>query len=529
MDPNKLYCRYQELQQYVGWTAEDARLVQSIAGLLEPHLPALIDDFYTEIERHPRASKVITGGAEQVARLKGTLMNWLRELFSGRYDRDYVARRWRVGWRHVEIGLDQVYTNAALSRLRRGLLRALDHCWQGEHSTALAVRQALNTLLDLDLAIIEEAYQAEYTARQQHMERRLAEAEIGRLNQDLNQRARELQTLLDVIPLGIAIAQDPLCRRIDVNQALARMLRIPSGTRESLGVPCAERALQAAARGEEVRDVELEIQRPEGEAVTLCAYAAPLRDGHGQPRGAVGAFLDVTERKLAQERALQAERLAAIGQMVAGLAHESGNALARSQSCLEMLAWEVEGRSEALNLIARIQKAQDQLRQLYEEVRGYAAPLKLDREEWDLSVLWRQTWANLAVARQGRDATFTEELNGVDLRCWVDPFRMDQVFRNVLENALAACRDPVRIVVRASEASLNGRPAITLAIQDNGPGLTAEQRQRIFEPFYTTKTKGTGLGMAIVKRIVETHGGRITVGPSNFGAEILITLPRSPL
>jgi DNA-binding response OmpR family regulator len=116
--------------------------------------------------------------------------------------------------------------------------------------------------------------------------------------------------------------------------------------------------------------------------------------------------------KRAQEQLLQSERLAAIGQMMTGLAHESGNALARSQSCLEMLAWEVEDRPEALNLIERIQKAQDHLKQLYEEVRGYAAPLKLDRADWQVSMVWRQAWENLALIRRGRDASLCEETAG---------------------------------------------------------------------------------------------------------------------
>src|SRR5262245_31984446 len=123
MNSDELYRRYQELQEYVGWTDEDAARVRSLASVLEPHLPSLIDDFYEEIQRHPAARKVITGGQPQIERLKQTLRQWLRELLSGRYDRDYVARRWKVGRRHVEIGLDQVYTNVALSRLRKGLLR----------------------------------------------------------------------------------------------------------------------------------------------------------------------------------------------------------------------------------------------------------------------------------------------------------------------------------------------------------------------------------------------------------------------
>jgi signal transduction histidine kinase len=377
------------------------------------------------------------------------------------------------------------------------------------------------------------------------VERKRAEQEIVRLNKDLQHRLTELQTLLDVVPIGIAFAEDPGCRHIRVNPAFARLLRLPPGANASVSalpaekpaykvccggreLPAAEQPMQqAAARGVEVRDVEVDIVHPDGETIHLLGQAAPLFDDQGQSRGAVGAFVDVTERKRAQERALQTERLAAIGQMMTGLAHESGNALARSRACLDMLTWEVQDQPEAMDLVGRIQKAQDHLQQLYEEVRGYAAPLKLERERIDLAAVWRQAWTNLALARQGKDAVLTEIVDGLDLGGVVDPFRLEQVFRNILENSLAACPGPVRIEVACTEASLHGRPAVRVAVRDNGPGLTAEQRQRIFEPFYTTKTKGTGLGMAIAKRIVEAHGGRIEVGPgSNPGAEICITLPR---
>ena len=102
-----------------------------------------------------------------------------------------------------------------------------------------------------------------------------------------------------------------------------------------------------------------------------------------------------------------------------------------------------------------------------------------------------------------------------------------RVFRNILENALGACEDPVDIAVSWSEAEIAGRPAVRVAVRDNGPGLTPQQQKKIFEPFYTTKIRGIGLGMAIVKRIVEAHGGQITVAPARGrGTEALITLPR---
>jgi signal transduction histidine kinase len=189
--------RYQELQTYVGWTEVDAQRVAALGSAVAPNFEALIDDFYEEIERHPDARKVITGGAEQIDRLKQTLQGWLRELFSGRYDREYVERRWRVGYRHVEIGLNQVFTNAALSRLRSGLLKVLDSTWRGNTSELLAARVSLNTLIDLDLAIIEDAYQTEYQRRQAQAERL---ATIGKVAGGI---AHELRNPLNVVKTSV--------------------------------------------------------------------------------------------------------------------------------------------------------------------------------------------------------------------------------------------------------------------------------------------------------------------------------------
>jgi signal transduction histidine kinase len=197
MTPEDIFERYRGIQQYIGWSDETAQRVISFAPLLRPLIPSLIDDFYREIERHPAASRVITGGPNQIARLRGTLEHWLEELLSGQYDRPYVIRRWRVGLRHVEIGLDQVFTNAALSRLRSGLARGLTDNWVGETAELLQNLAALHQVLDLDLAIIEDAYQSEYSARLQRTER------LATLGQIAGGIAHELRNPLNVIKTSI--------------------------------------------------------------------------------------------------------------------------------------------------------------------------------------------------------------------------------------------------------------------------------------------------------------------------------------
>src|SRR4051794_31499109 len=123
--------------------------------------------------------------------------------------------------------------------------------------------------------------------------------------------------------------------------------------------------------------------------------------------------------------------------MIAGLAHESRNALQRGQACLEMLAFRLEGRPEALGLLAGIQAAQDDLHRLYEEVRCYAAPIRLDLVDCRPGDVIRDAWEQLGPSRRGREARLVER-GTADLSFVADAKRLAQVVRNVLENALDA-------------------------------------------------------------------------------------------
>jgi hypothetical protein len=528
LDSARLLARYRELQRYVGWTEDDARRVLACAPLIEPSIGSLIDDFYEEIQRHPEVSRVIVGGAAQIKRLKQTLRQWLVQLLGGPYDEEYVVRRWRVGLRHVEIGLDQVYVNAALSRLRSGILRVLREAWTADLRELAVTSGSLHRLLDLDLALMEDAYQFEHLRWRKLLEQRhLAE---------VRSRSEEtFRNLVDAAGCLIAILR-PDNTIAYFNDFAAELTGYAA--QEVLGrdffmllVPAAERqaviqSFEQALAGQVVHNRQNDFLKKDGSTATILWNARHLSGFETGPAVLIVGN-DLTAIKEAERKALQSERLAAVGQMVAGLAHESRNVLQRCQACLEMLDMEVGDQPAAKDLIQRIQRAQDQLHRLFEEVRSYSGPIKLELSSVWLPELWREAWDSLGAQRAGRRAQLREMTQEMDLNCRADRFRLVQVFRNLLENSLAACKDPVEIEIACRPAHLGGREAVMVCVRDNGPGLTAEQRRRIFEPFFTTKTQGTGLGMAIAQRIVDAHTGKIAVGSAHPGAEIVLTLPRN--
>lgn len=278
--------------------------------------------------------------------------------------------------------------------------------------------------------------------------------------------------------------------------------------------------------GESVSHITSRLLTKDGRHCEVGWCFNSLRDADANISGVLMIGHDITELRQAQAQAMQSERLAAIGQMVAGLAHESGNALGRSQACLEMLAFRVEHDPTAADLVRRLQAAQDDLQRLYEQLRQYAAPMLLRRERVELREAIREVWEQLELVCRDRVTRFS--LHGsCDGPCRADRLAVQRVFRNILQNALDAAPDPVVIEVHCQATSWRDEPAVRIAIRDNGPGLTAEQETRLFEPFYTTKTHGTGLGMAISRRIVEAHGGWIAVGrDAASGAEIVVVLPK---
>ncbi|QEG22668.1 sensor histidine kinase [Mariniblastus fucicola] len=278
---------------------------------------------------------------------------------------------------------------------------------------------------------------------------------------------------------------------------------------------------------------EVMWRRKSGETFPGELMGATIRDESGTPHGYIGMVRDITDRKIAeaklaesQHKLLQSERLAAMGQMVSAIAHESRNALQRIQVGVDVLRYEIAEGTEEREDLERIFRAKHDLEHLHNDLRSFAGPIQLEMTDGDLSDVWRLAWSNLQVSHADRKAELIEHSTCDDLTCRFDAFRLEQVFRNLFENSLAAGRDPVQVTVTCANTDIDGKPAISISVRDNGPGMPDEVKARVFDAFHTTKAKGTGLGMAIAKRFIDAHEGSITVVDGKIGAEFRISLPR---
>lgn len=392
-------------------------------------------------------------------------------------------------------------------------------------------------------------------------ERKRAEAEIRTLNLDLAKRVSELETLFDLAPIGLMIAEDPQCRHMRMNRTLARMLELPPDINASLSAPSDERPPWKVLRdGLEVDPTDLPIQRAaaedravvepgldwvldNGKVFNIVTYAAPLRDEQGKVWGAMGAFLDLTERlKLEKELKRQTEYLRAINrrkdEFLATLAHELRNPLAPIRNAAHVL--------RRLGSQDRtVQWAQEMIeRQVQHLTHLVDDLLDVSRITRGKITLEKKPVAIKGIVERAVEATAPAmELHGHELLVAAPPaglmvegdeVRLVQVLTNLLDNAAKYSRPGKRIWLW-TEADSGG---VAIRVKDEGVGIAPDLLPVIFDLFtqgdrsLARAEGGLGIGLSLVKRLVEMHGGRIEAlsEGEDKGSEFVIRLPlRAPM
>ncbi len=313
------------------------------------------------------------------------------------------------------------------------------------------------------------------------------------------------------------------------NRAAAELLDLPSV--DLVGRPVLGLGLLDAARWERIAGTEGEILRFEtlrptrGEEAFFGVSASPLRDAGGRATGRILIFQNLTRLKKLEGEVRLKEKLAAVGELAAGIAHEIRNPLASISGSVQVLKGMVAPESAELRLMDIVVTESQRLSRILEDFLRYVRPRERAVEMVDGPAALRDVLTLLEHSDEiSPRHTMTLDIDPPSAILPADPGQLRQIFWNVARNAVAAMPSGGSLVVKARVQD----GAWIVSFSDEGHGMTAEERDRLFTPFAHSFPGGSGLGLAIVYRIVEEHGGRIDVATEPLrGTTVTIALPAS--
>jgi two-component system, NtrC family, sensor histidine kinase HydH len=269
------------------------------------------------------------------------------------------------------------------------------------------------------------------------------------------------------------------------------------------------RILDSAEGQALVRDRELEIHRDKEGRIPLSLSVAPLRDEKGQEMGSVLLIKDLREIRDLQEKVHRSERLASLGRLAAGVAHEIRNPLSSIKGFAQYFVKRFHGQPEEQGYASVMVREVDRLNRVITDLLDFAGPKEPHREPHSLEAIAEQALKLLAPDLEARKVVVVTDYEPGLPALPVDRDRISQVFINILLNALESREEggEIRLGLHRS-----GPPfAVEISIADTGAGIPEGDLERVFEPFFSRKKKGTGLGLAIVHQIIESHRGDIRV------------------
>lgn len=267
-------------------------------------------------------------------------------------------------------------------------------------------------------------------------------------------------------------------------------------------------------RGEIITEREMTCSFQTGKTIPVSISAARIANDVGEFLGQVVIMRDLSEIRRLQDEVRRQEKLAAMGGLAAGVAHEVRNPLSSIKALATFFAGQFEENSEPHEAAKVMVQEVDRLNRVITELLEFSRPTDLKRQISDVGQLISRSIQ--LVQQDAVNKRIDIKVNASEDICaaWIDPDRLTQCLLNLYVNAIQAMDDGGTLTVTSKTGEAG---TFVIVVSDTGKGIPGDQLEKVFDPYYTTKSKGTGLGLAIVQKIVEAHGGHTTVRSTGHG------------
>jgi len=409
--------------------------------------------------------------------------------------------------------------------IQRGLLPRFPEgaLGQGETPTVRIVYSLVAHLV----SFMAVAYLGSYLTESLHRTGR----ELERRRDDLAQLRAFNDNIIDSMNSGL-LTTDWEGRITFANRAAAEIMSRPVGDLARLTIlevlgqdPPFLWNIRTTLERERRHRFEMDHQDARGRALFLGFTVSVLKERDGNPLGTIFIFQDLTEIRALEEEVGLKKRMAALGEMAAGVAHELRNPLASISGSVQVLKRELQPRGEAGELMDIVIKESKRLDRIIRDFLLFAKPGRFHAEPADVVRLLSETLSLLENSDEFRpEHRVVTVFRPESIIVPVDVNRIKQVFWNLAKNALKAMPQGGTLTLRASHADDD---QVVVSFVDTGVGMSEEEVVSNFQPFHGSFQSGTGLGLAIVYRIIDEHGGRIRVrSRQGGGTEVALHLPR---
>jgi len=352
-------------------------------------------------------------------------------------------------------------------------------------------------------------------------------SDLGRLN----------QYILTGMQSGVIIC-NPQGEITKVNPAALRILEFPENQllgkkffeRFGENSPLAGLVQKALLERHTCLGQEIELISPRQKRKTLEVNTSLIEDEKGQLLGVTVLFTDLSQLFRLREELVLKEKMAALGEMSAGLAHQLRNSMGAIYGFANLLRKSLGEPNQLSQIIEEIGDETKSLEILMEKFLNFSKPLQLQREKLDLAYLIRESYQAVLKQKTSQPISFNLKVEEGLPKVWGDKLLLKQSLQNLFQNAWEAMPEGGRIEVQIKKSGRADRPEfVQIELTDTGIGMTDSELQKIFEPFYSTKAVGTGLGLSLARKIITLHEGRIEAeSQKHQGSTFRIFLPAQP-